>query len=396
MLNRKLRVLLIEDNIVSARLVEGMLAHADGANFQVHRAETLLATLDLLAKFEFDIALLDLTLPDSQGLETFLTVHRHAPALPVIVVTGIDDESIALTAVRQGAQDYIVKGDLKAEKLIRALNYAIARTQKPADGSVPADHKAPLIGLMGSKGGVGTTTLACHWALELRKQTGESVLLADLDPSTAASSFLMKVSSSYTLTDAALNLHRLDKDLWDGMACHTAQGVDLLQAPGAHGINDPPPAERVRHVLRFAQLQYRWMVVDLGRLSASSFTILEEASDLLIVTTADLTGLNETGRLIRRLIDAGIPRENMKLILNRNTKGKSISSSEIENALGYPCYASIGDFSEELDEVYASGNFLEDTLKLRKEIAKVLMRWRGVEEKQAPAAGLGFLRRLIA
>ena len=386
----KIRVLLIEDNIVSARLEEGMLAHADAKRFQVQRADTLLAALDQLAKLEFDIAILDLTLPDSHGVETFLTVQRHAPALPVIVVTGIDDESVALNAVRQGAQDYLVKGDLNQEKLIRALNYALARTRKPQERHVQPETKASMIGFLGSKGGVGTTTLACHWALELNNLGGK-VLVVDLDMSSGVTSFLMKAESRYTLLDAALNLHRLDRELWNGMACHVQDGVDLIQAPGATGISDAVTAERVRHVLRFAQMQYRWVVVDLGRLNPASFTILDDSSELFVVTNGELPALHETGRVLRRVLGAGFSAEKLKLLLNRKMKSVSVPADAIEKALGYPVYASIEDFGAELGEAYAEGQFLGEKLKLRKSVARIVRRWQGVEEKSGSSSVFGLL-----
>lgn len=386
----KIRVLLIEDNIVSARLEEGMLAHADAKRFQVQRADTLLAALDQLAKLEFDIAILDLTLPDSHGVETFLTVQRHAPALPVIVVTGIDDESVALNAVRQGAQDYLVKGDLNQEKLIRALNYALARTRNPQGRNAQPETKASMVGFLGSKGGVGTTTLACHWALEL-SNLGGKVLVVDLDMSSGATSFLMKAESRYTLLDAALNLHRLDKELWHGMACHVQDGVDLIQAPGATGISDAVTAERVRHVLRFAQMQYRWIVVDLGRLNPSSFTILDDSPDLFVVTNGELPALHETGRVLRRVLGAGFSPEKLKLLLNRRVKSVSVPADAIEKALGYPVYASIDDFGAELSEAYAEGQFMGEKLKLRKSVARIVRRWQGVEEKSGSSSVFGLL-----
>jgi len=389
----QVRVLLIEDNIVSARLAEGMLEEADAKCFQVHRADTLLAALDLLAKCEFEIAILDLTLPDSQGLETFLTVQRHAPTLPVIVVTGIDDESVGLNAVRQGAQDYLKKVELNKDKLIRAVTYALARSRKPTDSAVQPHLRAPVISLIGSKGGVGTTTLACHWALELSRQTGCKVLLVDLDGSSAATSFLMRADSPHTLLDAALNLHRLDADLWNGMVCRPRDGLELIQAPGAAQVSDLLTAERVRHVLRFAQSQYRWIVLDLGRLTAASFTILDDVHDLFVVTTADLPALHETGRLLRRVLDAGLSRDKLHLILNRKDKSLSLLAEDIEKALGYPVYASISDFSEELNDAYAEGRFLDSGLKLSKEIAKIMGRWRGVGEKPPAGSSFGFLKR---
>src|ERR1035441_7402702 len=107
MLDRELRILLVEDNLIDARLVQEILANATAQKCRVQRAETLMGALDCACRMDFDVALVDLTLPDCQGLETFMTIQRHVPSLPIVVLTGLDNESVALAAVEKGAQDYI-------------------------------------------------------------------------------------------------------------------------------------------------------------------------------------------------------------------------------------------------------------------------------------------------
>jgi pilus assembly protein CpaE len=389
--NKHIRVLLVEDHPVSARLAEAMLSRVEDQTFHVQCAETLMAALDLLVRDVFDVALLDLTLPDSQGLETFRTIQRHAPALPIIVLTGLEDESVALSAVRQGAQDFLPKGSLNKEALVRALNYAIARSRNPSETASQIQDNSKIIGLLGSNGGVGTTTLACHCALELG-QTGKKVLLLDLDAGSAGASFLMKVASPHTLLEAAENLHRLDANLWKGITCSPREGVDLLQAPGAVGMSDGVAADRVRHILRFARSLYGYIVVDLGRLTASKLAILEETRDLFVITTPHLPALYETGRMLQRLLDLGFSREKLRLLLNRKTKGMAISMDQVEKALGYPLYGSISDDSAEMSDAYADGRFLDEKLLMRKQIAQVMRKWRGIEEEAPARFSLGFLR----
>ena len=390
---KHIRVLLVEDNVISARITKAMLSRVEDQSFDVQYAETLLAALDLLVRDTFDVALLDLNLPDSQGLETFRTIQRHAPDLPVIVLTGLDDEKVALSAVQQGAQDFLAKGTLNKETLVRALNYAIARSRNPSETAcqVQDKPKAKVIGLVGSKGGVGTTTLACHCALELGL-TGKKVLFLDLDPSSAGASFLMKVTSPHSLLDAARNLHRLDANLWRGITCTVPGGVDLLQAPGAIGMSDVVDMDRVRHILRFVRSLYGWIVVDLGRLTASKLAILAEIEDLFIITTPHLPALYETGKLLQRLLDSGFSRENLRLLLNRKTKAMLISEDQFEKALGCPLYGSIADDSAAMSEAHAQGRFLDGKLLVHKEIAQVMRKWRGIEERPQSRFGLGFLR----
>ena len=392
--NKPIRVLLVEDNTVNSRFVEALLANVESQTFQISVAETLLAALDLLVRESFDVALVDLSLPDSQGLDTFLTIKRHQPLLPLIILTGLDDEATALSGVQQGAQDYMVKGKLTKDALVRALTYAIARSQKPVEATTRAPEKASILGMLGSNGGVGTTTLASHLALQLHRQTNQKVLLVDLDSSSIGASFLMKVDSRYTLLDAAENLHRLDVEFWKGVVSTYHDEVDLLPGPGAAGISDAPTAERVRHVLRFAQSLYSWIVVDLGRLNASSLAILEETTELFVVTTPQLTALFEANRILRRLLEAGFPREKMHLLLNRKDKKLPLSVEELEKALGYTIYGSIPDTPGEIADAYAERRFLDGNLQVHKQIAQITRKWRGVEEKASSNSGLSFLRRL--
>jgi pilus assembly protein CpaE len=391
--NKLIQILLVEDNAVNARLVQAMLANVESHLFQICVAETLLDALDLLVHASFDVALVDLTLADSQGLETFLTIKRHAPGVPVIILTGLDDESMALKGVQQGAQDYLVKGKLTKDSLIKALIYAIARSQKPVETTALAPERAVIAGLLGSNGGVGTTTLATHWAVQLHRQTGQKVLLVDLEMSSTGASFLMRTDSRYSLLDATENLHRLDLEMWKGVVSKYQEGVDLLPGPGGAAIREIPTAERIRHVLRFAQPIYSWIVVDLGRLSATSLAVLEECRDLFLVTTPELTALFEASRILRRLLEAGMSRERLHLLFNRKPKKSSITVEDIVEGLGYPIYGTIPEAAEEFAEAYAKRRFLDEGLQVHKQVGQILRKWRGVEDKTA-SAGRGFLSRL--
>jgi len=120
-------VLLIEDNPGDARLIREMLAEDPDTPFELHCAERLSHGLDFLSSEKAGVVLLDLSLPDSQGLSTFAQVYAHSPQVPIIVLTGNDDHRIALSAVKTGAQDYLVKGRLDRELLTRSMHYSIER-----------------------------------------------------------------------------------------------------------------------------------------------------------------------------------------------------------------------------------------------------------------------------
>jgi PAS domain S-box-containing protein len=129
---RPIRILLIEDNAVDARLLELLLGEQSSQSSVQHqlvRVEQLSDGLAQLGSQRFDVILLDLSLPDSQGFETFQKAHAGARETPILVLSGMDDENLAIRAVREGAQDYLVKGRIDGYLLSRAISYAIERKQ---------------------------------------------------------------------------------------------------------------------------------------------------------------------------------------------------------------------------------------------------------------------------
>ncbi len=118
------RVLLVEDSDDDAQLLNRALR---GRRFDITRAETLEAALQRLAAPCFDVVLLDLSLPDSSGFDTFQRIRRGASHVALIVLTGLDDEELGLKTVQAGAQDYLVKGTLGPTHLVRAIRHACER-----------------------------------------------------------------------------------------------------------------------------------------------------------------------------------------------------------------------------------------------------------------------------
>ena len=123
----KRTVLLIEDNPGDACLIREMLREAQGAGFGLESMERLTPGLERLAQGGIDAVLLDLSLPESHGLDTLLRVRAQAPGVPVVVLTGSDDAELANRTLQSGAQDYLIKGQVDGQLLARSLRYAIER-----------------------------------------------------------------------------------------------------------------------------------------------------------------------------------------------------------------------------------------------------------------------------
>lgn len=121
------RTLLVEDNPGDARLIEEMLGEVGVGTFEPRSATDLAAARALLSEREFDVVLLDLSLPDSHGTETVAAVRGIAPHMPIVVLTCLEDEEVTYDALERGAQDYLVKGQFDPAVLTRTIRYAIRR-----------------------------------------------------------------------------------------------------------------------------------------------------------------------------------------------------------------------------------------------------------------------------
>jgi signal transduction histidine kinase len=123
------KILLVEDSLSDAALLQESLVENDGGGFEFTLAESWKEAAALLRDHPFDALLLDLSLPDTQGRDTFVRARAEAPNLPIVVLTGVADEAVGLEAVRHGIQDYLIKGQAFGRQTARAIRYAIERKQ---------------------------------------------------------------------------------------------------------------------------------------------------------------------------------------------------------------------------------------------------------------------------
>jgi len=124
-----LHVLIIEDNPGDVRLISEYLQEDAATQYKLGSAGLLSAGLDYVKQSRPDIILLDLSLPDSQGFDTIVRLIDREPLIPIIVLTGFSDDAFALRAVKAGAQDYLIKGQISSELLRRVIRYSIQRKQ---------------------------------------------------------------------------------------------------------------------------------------------------------------------------------------------------------------------------------------------------------------------------
>jgi two-component system sensor histidine kinase/response regulator len=123
------RLLFVEDDAVYFNLLKRLLQNADDTKFDIQWASTLQQAFSDLQEKEIDVVLLDLNLPDSEGMETFQRLYKHAGGIPIIVLSGSNDEKQAMETVRLGAQDFLIKGQIGVHSLVRCVRYTLARLE---------------------------------------------------------------------------------------------------------------------------------------------------------------------------------------------------------------------------------------------------------------------------
>src|SRR5262245_33701343 len=124
-MNKLINVLVIEDNPGDARLVKEALTGEGGGRYHLLFADRMTTGLEIMDREEIDLVLLDLSLPDCQGLDALTLTHSKAPKIPIVLMTGLDDEELSLRAMRLGAQDYLVKGPSEGRAIVRSIRYGL-------------------------------------------------------------------------------------------------------------------------------------------------------------------------------------------------------------------------------------------------------------------------------
>jgi Flp pilus assembly CpaE family ATPase len=376
-----LNVLLIEDDADYAGLVQVWLAGAgDQVSFVLSWTDTLSAGLNRLSRGGVDVILLDLGLPDSDGVDTYLAARASAPGIPIIGLSAGDSESLALRMIQEGAEDYLVKSSCNADLLVRALRYAVVRRKSQVSHVKEPGQRARVIGVLGVKGGVGATTVACYLAGELRRQTSQMVLLADLDTQAGLSSFLMGVEPQYSMLDATANIDRLDRGFWDAIVTEGALGLHFIASPCLLGSGELD-GETLCRVLAQIRAYYQWIVVDLARLSPFSTNLLDRFDELFVITSTSLHSLYQAKRTVDAITASGVDREQLRLIVNQADAGMSLSGTDLNSIFGIPVFERFPHDRLQLQDACVGRRLPDADSEIGKRLVKLARKMAGLNDK---------------
>ncbi len=331
-----------------------------------------------------DVLLIDVTgLKDS--IEHLTRAIKESTAKPLLIALHeTADPDLILRAMRLGFQEYLYSP--LADTLAPALEKLLSELRKSKE---LGGRSGRTVGIVSAKGGCGATTIACHVAYELGRQSSFEVLLADFDLYSGNVQFCMKTKSAYSVDDAFNNLHRLDVSYWKALISNGIPRLEVITAPDPATLSTLPTSEQIIKVLNFVRTQYDWSVIDLGRnMNFLGLSILDEIDETFLVTTLEIPALHRAKQILQKLTDSGYGRNRLRLVLNKLPARQDITPLEIEKMLGWPIYGLLSDDSEALYEACSEGKLLPPSAKLSRQLAQLARKLAGIPEPKEK----GFLR----
>lgn len=333
-----------------------------------------------------DAVLLDVRSERDAALFLFSQIAAARPELAFIGLHQSNDPEAILLCLRSGVAEFLHAPFRKddAEQAIMRL----VRRKESGIRHQPA--RGRLIAFVPSKGGSGTTCIACNTAHQLARASKGRVLLADFDLTAGTVSFLFKLSHNYSLLDGIKHSHQLDESLWGSLVANR-WGVDILPAPEKPYVLPIEPY-RVHECLEYARSIYDHVVVDLGSISERvSAATLNEADQIFVVANPELPVLFLARKTLALLEEMGFNREQVRVLLNRVHKREELSLSDMEKIFRFPVHATFPNDYPAMRHALTEGRPVADNCDLGKayrKFAEELIGAAKAERKKASLVGL--------
>jgi len=285
-----------------------------GTQAQVVRAAVMpgLDALPQLLEPECDVLIVDLNEDSERGLDVVEAACELAPPITVMVYASLTDSDLLVRCMRAGAREFL-SDPLSPVAVTDALIHASVRRdefkrQKKTLGR--------CLTFVGAKGGSGVTTVASNFAVALAKESGQSVILLDLDLRLGDAALNLGLSSEFSALDALENENRLDSELVSKLLVRHESGVQVLAAPDEHNSFQPAKSA-VMKLLHILRSDFMWVVVDAGtRYNGYGQSLFDVAEKIYLVTQVSVTELRNSNRFIGAFFKGAAARK-LDVVLNR-------------------------------------------------------------------------------
>lgn len=345
--NGKIRVLLVDDSYLVRQSVKAMLEFESGEFEVVGEAENGLQAVELAAKTEPDVVLMDINMPDMDGITATVKIMEHRP-VGVVIISVQGEQDYLRRAMKAGARDYLVK-PFTCDELVAALRAAATTGPNPLAVAPSPQQKrqGKVITVFSTKGGVGKTTMVANLAAGLAQGGRVSVAAVDLDLEFGVLATMMGVRPPGSIVD----LCRLESTITPEhvgriTAKQQASGVSVLAASPlphlASEVDGDGRADRDRsyvvEVIEALRANHDFVVIDTSvSFREANLIAFDKADLILMVTLPEITALESTAKGLDVLLERlEYPRDKVQVVLNRADSIIGLSHEDIANSLGVP------------------------------------------------------------
>jgi len=312
-----------------------------------------------------------------RATELLEVLHVQRREILTIAADRVESSDALRAALRAGAGDF-----WSPPFQVDSLRETLRELDSPEGG---AGRDGQATAFIPCHAGDGASTVALHIAYFLSRQIQEQVLLADLDFQCGTTGFRLGLKPEYTLLDALLHADGLD-DLWPKLALDW-KGLATLAGPD-YGTTFPDSnLVRIPGLLLSARRNFDWIIADLpAALYRSSEELLLTAHSVCLVCTPELISLHMARRRVNDLLELGVNREHLRLIVNRSDSRNSIAAGELEKAVGIEPYAMLANDYATVTEAAVRGAVVPAESKLGAQYQKLAVRLCGVQTKPKRSA----------
>ena len=276
-----------------------------------------------------DICLVDFDRNRRAAAMTADRLHSGTPGTAIFAISSQSSPDAILEAMRAGCSEYLSK-PIQREQLVNALARIGARRKEKKDQS-----SAQVLAFLGSKGGCGVTTIVTQMAAILAKSYARKTMVVDLHPDFGDAALYLKLNKpSYHFFELCENTHRLDADFLQGFLIQHSSGLDLIPAPeGGDATRELQPGA-ISQTFDFLRPRYEFVLVDLPvGLNERNLELIRCCDQLYLVTVAEVAAIRNVVRQTEYFMRNDIPREKIRVVLNRHQKRNLIDDAQIEKAI---------------------------------------------------------------
>jgi pilus assembly protein CpaE len=261
-------------------------------------------------------------------------IHTALPETAVFAVSAQTQPEVILEAMRSGCGEYLVK-PIDREQLIKAVARIGSRRRDKQEQS-----RGQVLAFMGAKGGCGTTTLVTQFGALLSSSLSRNTLLVDLHPDFGDAALYLKLTKTgFHLFDLLENTERLDDDFLQSFIMKHSSGLQLIPAPEGSVAHRDLAGGAISHALGFLRQRYDFILADLPpSLNAENLAVINDCDQLYLITVAEVSAIRNVVRQLEYFAEKDVPKDKIRVVLNRQDKKNVLSDAQIEKALQQKIY----------------------------------------------------------